>query len=70
MAQNLEYLKNLLVKFMSLEAGTSEKLQLVPVLKEILKLDSHEEKAMLAVASKDGDSRSGQTANGWSFLWS
>jgi E3 SUMO-protein ligase RanBP2 len=68
-AKNLEYLKNLLVKFISLEPGSSEKQQLVPVLKEILKLDSKEEKVLLMTAASDSEVKAGQ-ANGWSFLWS
>lgn len=68
-AQNLEYLKNLLIKFMSLEPGSSEKQQLVPVLKQILKLDAREERVLLVSAAADGDGKASQT-NGWSFLWS
>lgn len=68
-AQNLEYLKNLLVKFISLEAGSSEKQQLVPVLKEILKLDSKEEKVLQLNATRDLEGKTNQP-NGWSFPWS
>lgn len=45
-AKNLEYLKNVLIKFLSFENNTSdgsERTQLVPVLKTILKLSKEEE---------------------------
>lgn len=72
-AQNLEYLKNILIKFISLETGSSEKQQLIPVIKTILKLDSNEEKlltesaaAEFFTASPDDHSAS----ESWtSFLW-
>ncbi|KAI1303638.1 GRIP and coiled-coil domain-containing protein 2 [Halotydeus destructor] len=75
-AQNLEYLKNLLVKFVSLEPGTSEKLQLVPVIKTILKLSKEEETLLTSSAyGMEGDSGTSQpnqhsTDKGWSsYIW-
>jgi hypothetical protein len=81
-AQNLEYLKNILVKFVTLEGGSSERTQLVPVIKTILKLNPEEESLLSTVASNHpmaGDpsspsspsSSSSQSiaSNSWAYLW-
>lgn len=68
LAQNLEYLKNVLVKFVSLENGSSEKRQLVSVLKTILKLNEEEESLLIKDATKN-DQQS-QNSNTWtSYIW-
>ncbi|RWS04296.1 GRIP and coiled-coil domain-containing protein 2-like protein [Dinothrombium tinctorium] len=68
-AQNFEYLKNVLMKFLSLEGCTSERLQLVPVLRTILKLNSDEEK-MLRNLNGFMQSQSRDNGTNWSnYIW-
>ena len=69
LAQNLEYLKNVLVKFVSLENGSSEKRQLVSVLKTILKLSEEEESVLIQEATRNDPSS--QNSSTWtSYIWS
>lgn len=70
LAQNLEYLKNILVKFVSLQNGSSEKRQLVSVLKTILKLNEEEESILVQDATRTSEP-SDQGSSTWtSFIWS
>ena len=70
LAQNLEYLKNVLVKFVSLENGSSEKRQLVSVLKTILKLNEEEESILVQDATRSTEP-SAQGSSTWtSYIWS
>ena len=70
LAQNLEYLKNVLVKFVSLENGSSEKRQLVSVLKTILKLNEEEESILVQDATRNTEP-SAQGSSTWtSYIWS
>ncbi|XP_077504225.1 uncharacterized protein LOC144114391 isoform X3 [Amblyomma americanum] len=52
-AQNLEYLKNIIMKFVTLRGG-SEKERLVPVLTTMLKLSPEEKKDLEAVVTGEG----------------
>lgn len=61
-AHNLEYLKNVLLKFITLQGG-DERTRLVPVLNTILKLSPEETNQLLAV-SKGGVDTSG-SGRGW-----
>ncbi|XP_046989493.1 GRIP and coiled-coil domain-containing protein 2 [Schistocerca americana] len=61
-AHNLEYLKNVLLKFVTLQGG-DERTRLVPVLNTILKLSPEETNQLLAV-SKGGVDASG-SGRGW-----
>lgn len=62
-AQNLEYLKNIIMKFATLQGG-SEKERLVPVLTTMLKLSPEEHKELLNVVS--GESQQDSAASsGW-----
>ncbi|XP_063223773.1 GRIP and coiled-coil domain-containing protein 2-like isoform X2 [Bacillus rossius redtenbacheri] len=68
-AQNFEYLKNVVVKFVTLQNG-DERSRLVPVLNTILKL-SPEETSQLAQVARGGSESSG-SARGWGtylHLW-
>ena len=71
-AQNMEYLKNLLIKYLSLPPASSEKQRLVPVLKTLLKLDGKEEKILVSNANDelpDTDPSPGQASSWSSLLW-
>lgn len=61
-AHNLEYLKNIVVKFITLQSG-DERQRLVPVLNTILKL-SPEEAGLVATVAK-GSSQVSGNARGW-----
>lgn len=62
-AQNLEYLKNIVMKFATLRGG-SEKERLVPVLTTMLKLSPEEQRELQTVVS--GESQADAAANsGW-----
>lgn len=61
-AHNLEYLKNIVVKFITLQNG-DERQRLVPVLNTILKL-SPEEASSVALVAK-GTSQSNASGRGW-----
>ncbi|RWS23635.1 GRIP and coiled-coil domain-containing protein 2-like protein [Leptotrombidium deliense] len=67
-AENLEYLKNVLMKFLSLEGCNSERLQLVPVLKTILKLNMDEEQLLLHL-NGFMQTQSKESANWSKLLW-
>lgn len=62
-AENLEYLKNVIFKFLSLNSG-DERIRLVPVINTILKLSPEETKQLLAVAKGEFPLR------GWTNLLS
>ena len=67
-AQNLEYLKNTFVTYVGLPSGTSEKQQLVPVLKTLLKLDHREETILQSDANDEPITP--VASGGWtSILW-
>lgn len=73
-AKNLEYFKNILIKFLSFENNTSdgnERTQLVPVLKTILKLSKEEEIKLknFATFMQDAKQFNGQS-NGPKSNWS
>lgn len=54
LADNLEYLKNIVFKFLSLEAGQAEQKQrLIPVLSTVLKLSPDETTKLMQIASTD-----------------
>lgn len=70
-AANMEYLKNILLKFLSLKVG-DDRQKLIPVLCTMLKL-SPEEKALLDAVAQGEDTGQAQQAQGWgSYLhrWS
>lgn len=60
-AKNLEYLKNVVIKFVTLEGG-DERIRLIPVLTTILRLSPEEQNQLFAISS--GDSSSDNTS--WS----
>ncbi|XP_013787555.1 GRIP and coiled-coil domain-containing protein 2-like [Limulus polyphemus] len=59
---NMEYLKNVMIKFISLEMG-SEKERLVPVLTTILKLSAEEQQQLYMVAT--GEAAISNSKKGW-----
>lgn len=72
-AENLEYLKNVFIKFISSEAG---KAQLIPVFTTILKLTKQEEEVLVNFATHNQNQSSSSSnlpsnhSNGWSsFIW-
>ena len=68
-AHNLEYLKNILVKFVSIKTGSTEKAQLIPVIKTLLKLDQQEELLFSQSATSFSDANS-ESSSSWSnLLW-
>lgn len=63
-AENLEYLKNIILKFATLKGG-SEKERLIPVLTTMLRLSPEEQKQLQSVVSGPGESAPDATASGW-----
>lgn len=72
-AKNMEYLKNLVIKYLSLPEGSSEKLLLVPVFTTLLKLDKREESFFSSHANGDSPAAAagqGSSQGSWSsMLW-
>lgn len=68
-AHNLEYLKNILVKFVSAKTGSTEKAQLIPVIKTLLKLDQQEE-VLFSQSVNPSSNATAESTNSWSnLLW-
>ncbi|KAH3804859.1 hypothetical protein DPMN_133151 [Dreissena polymorpha] len=69
--QNLEYLKNILLKFLCLKVG-DERNQLIPVLTKMLKLSPEEKHTLTQIAQGDGTGEVPQPQGWGSYLhrWS
>uniref|UniRef100_A0A0K0D557 GRIP domain-containing protein n=1 Tax=Angiostrongylus cantonensis TaxID=6313 RepID=A0A0K0D557_ANGCA len=52
--ENSEYLKNVILKFLSPERVSGERVQLVPILATMLRLSPDETELLNRVASQDG----------------
>jgi hypothetical protein len=61
---NMEYLKNVIIKF--LKVGSVEKEQLIPVLSTMLKLNDDEKKFVFEYAKGEGAEENEESANSWS----
>ena len=68
-ANNLEYLKNILVKFVACNTGSAEKTQLIPVIKTLLKLDQQEEKLFCQSISNSPGSSTDASSTWTNLLW-
>merc|ERR1719211_666800 len=63
--ENLEYVKNIILKFVTMP-GSDEKTRLIPVLSTILKLSPAEIEIIQKTVSVDAEDQSAQDAGGWS----
>lgn len=68
-ANNLEYLKNILVKFVACNTGSAEKTQLIPVIKTLLKLDNQEEKLFCQSISNSSGTPADASGTWTNLLW-
>jgi len=66
---NLEYLKNIIVKFIKLPPS-DEKSHLVPVIDTMLQLTSDEKSALQIIAQGESNERAQQSWGGYFQRWS